>query len=366
MMWEAFKYFGGGTGSPWSSTTWGPIPTNGVGVGTDKRDYPSNATAGSAYWAGADAELRLYVVVDHPQRCQSCRRIQAPDPPQRLRQELHRLHRHSDSQDNNNNTDAQALFMRRWRVDDTGQSRARPVPATKVRGICSIPTWTRRTGTQSVITYTIGTYSPPATGQIAAMITTMKSMAQQGGGSYYPATTIDKLVRRLLGHPRGDPGRQQHVRSASLPVSVNTQGTFLNQVYLGMFRPDAAGSPKWLGNVKQYQLKYDPPRASAPRRRRRSRCRRCEHGLRVRSGAKLLDDLVDLLDQLGAEQDRHGERFEGRPRSAEGRRGAAVARGEPDDAGQPQGVHLRRRCHDRRARLRGQRPAVGTPSTRRR
>ena len=39
MMWEAFKYFGGGTGSPWSSTTWGPIPTNGVGDGTDKRDY---------------------------------------------------------------------------------------------------------------------------------------------------------------------------------------------------------------------------------------------------------------------------------------------------------------------------------------
>ena len=26
--------------------------------------------------------------------------------------------------------------------------------------------------------------------------------------------------------------------SVSLPVSVNTEGTFLNQVYIGMFRPD--------------------------------------------------------------------------------------------------------------------------------
>ena len=67
--------------------------------------------------------------------------------------------------------------------------------------------------------------------------------------------------------------------SASLPVSVNTQGTFLNQVFVGMFRPDQAGSPKWLGNVKQYQLKYDPatsayasptPTASMPSMRARA------------------------------------------------------------------------------------------------
>jgi hypothetical protein len=48
-------------------------------------------------------------------------------------------------------------------------------------------------GVQNVITYTIGTYQPPATGQISTMITTMKSMAKQGGGSYYDATSIQKL-----------------------------------------------------------------------------------------------------------------------------------------------------------------------------
>ncbi|MFD2270057.1 hypothetical protein ACFS07_00250 [Undibacterium arcticum] len=39
-----------------------------------------------------------------------------------------------------------------------------------------------------------------------------------------------------------------------MPVSVNTQGTYLNQIYMGMFRPDASANPRWLGNLKQYQF----------------------------------------------------------------------------------------------------------------
>ena len=42
--------------------------------------------------------------------------------------------------------------------------------------------------------------------------------------------------------------------SVSLPVSVNTEGTYLNQIYIGMFRPDADGFPRWVGNLKQYKL----------------------------------------------------------------------------------------------------------------
>ncbi len=42
--------------------------------------------------------------------------------------------------------------------------------------------------------------------------------------------------------------------SVSLPVSVNTQGTFLNQVYVGMFRPNQDALPRWPGNLKQYKL----------------------------------------------------------------------------------------------------------------
>ncbi len=45
--------------------------------------------------------------------------------------------------------------------------------------------------------------------------------------------------------------------SASLPAAVNAQGSFLNQIYLGQFRPDASGQPRWRGNLKQYQFSYD-------------------------------------------------------------------------------------------------------------
>lgn len=42
--------------------------------------------------------------------------------------------------------------------------------------------------------------------------------------------------------------------STALPVATNTQGTFLNQVYVGMFRPDGDFRPRWIGNMRQYQI----------------------------------------------------------------------------------------------------------------
>jgi len=45
--------------------------------------------------------------------------------------------------------------------------------------------------------------------------------------------------------------------SVSLPLSVNTQGTYLNQIYIGMFRPDPEADPRWLGNLKQYRMGRD-------------------------------------------------------------------------------------------------------------
>ncbi|MEO6437276.1 MAG: hypothetical protein ABIP55_16155, partial [Tepidisphaeraceae bacterium] len=36
--------------------------------------------------------------------------------------------------------------------------------------------------------------------------------------------------------------------------SSNTQGTYLNQVFIGMFRPEGNAYPRWVGNLKQYQF----------------------------------------------------------------------------------------------------------------
>src|SRR4030095_9446755 len=46
--------------------------------------------------------------------------------------------------------------------------------------------------------------------------------------------------------------------AASLPVSVNAQGTYKNQVYVGLFRPDGNATPRWLGTLKQYKFRFDP------------------------------------------------------------------------------------------------------------
>ena len=113
------------------------------------------------------------------------------------------------------------------------------------------------TGTQNVITYTIGTYWPPCHRADRRHDHDHEEHGEQGGGSYYPATNIEKLADAIAAILAEIQGVNSMFVSASLPVSVNTQGTFLNQVFLGMFQPDADGSPKWLGNVKQYQLKYD-------------------------------------------------------------------------------------------------------------
>src|SRR4029077_17762208 len=42
--------------------------------------------------------------------------------------------------------------------------------------------------------------------------------------------------------------------SVSLPVSVNTQGSYLDRVFIGMFRPDPNAAPRWMGNLKQYKM----------------------------------------------------------------------------------------------------------------
>jgi type IV pilus assembly protein PilY1 len=42
--------------------------------------------------------------------------------------------------------------------------------------------------------------------------------------------------------------------AVSLPANITTQGTFLNQVYIGQFRPDASALPRWPGNLKHYRL----------------------------------------------------------------------------------------------------------------
>lgn len=89
----------------------------------------------------------------------------------------------------------------------------------------------------------------------------LKSMAGLGGGDYYDVSASADLEKALGGAINEITSKIQAVNSvfasASLPISVNTQGTYLNQVFIGMFRPDENGRPRWNGNLKQYKLGID-------------------------------------------------------------------------------------------------------------
>jgi type IV pilus assembly protein PilY1 len=107
-------------------------------------------------------------------------------------------------------------------------------------------------GTQNVITYTIGITGPTCTK--ADYPALLSSMANFGGGDYFATSNASGLAEAILKILNDVQAVNSVFSSASLPVSVNAQGTYLNQIFLGMFRPDGDGLPRWMGNLKQYQL----------------------------------------------------------------------------------------------------------------
>lgn len=82
----------------------------------------------------------------------------------------------------------------------------------------------------------------------------MQSTANAGGGKCFPATNTSQLTNALMAIFAEIQAVNSVFASATLPISVNTQGTYENQVYIGVFRPDAYSRPRWWGNLKQYQF----------------------------------------------------------------------------------------------------------------
>ncbi len=111
-------------------------------------------------------------------------------------------------------------------------------------------------GVQNVYTYTIDVL-PKSTGQGPAHTALLKSMASNGKGKYYAINDISNTseIETALKNIFQEVQAVNSVfASTTLPVSVNVRGTNLNQVYIGVFRPDANKSPRWLGNLKLYRL----------------------------------------------------------------------------------------------------------------
>ena len=86
----------------------------------------------------------------------------------------------------------------------------------------------------------------------------MVSMARQGGGeaividqSKADVSALSDALLRALYQMQATNGV---FAAPVLPVSANSQGTYKNQIFRGMFRPDGSANPRWVGNLKQFQF----------------------------------------------------------------------------------------------------------------
>ena len=118
--------------------------------------------------------------------------------------------------------------------------------------------WTRfmKKSGLAVTTYTVD-INKVATGQGPGWSALLKSMAGVSGGKYFDVSSTGTQVADALTTIFSEiQSVNSTFASVSLPVSINTQGTFINQFYIGMFRPDQNSAPRWSGNLKQYKLGY--------------------------------------------------------------------------------------------------------------
>jgi type IV pilus assembly protein PilY1 len=108
---------------------------------------------------------------------------------------------------------------------------------------------------QNIVTYTIAVTD----GSNPDYVALLRSMASNGGGKLFVVTLGDMggLIQAILQILNEVQAVDSVFASASLPVSANAQGTYQNQIFMGMFRPDPSANPRWMGNLKQYQFGVD-------------------------------------------------------------------------------------------------------------
>jgi type IV pilus assembly protein PilY1 len=107
-------------------------------------------------------------------------------------------------------------------------------------------------GVQGVTTHAIAVTGASSDGNYPNFI---RGIATAGGGTFREANNVDALVDGITAVFNQVIASNTVFASASLPISVNARGTFKNQIFMGMLRPDA--KPRWAGNLKQYRFSYD-------------------------------------------------------------------------------------------------------------
>ena len=108
-------------------------------------------------------------------------------------------------------------------------------------------------GQQKIVTYTIdvvGSKLPPDAPKQAQLLANMAAF----GGTAFSANSVQKLTDSLKQITTEIQAVNGTFSSASLPVNTTNRSQDKNQIFIPMFRPDADARPRWMGNLKQYQL----------------------------------------------------------------------------------------------------------------
>lgn len=106
-----------------------------------------------------------------------------------------------------------------------------------------------------VTTYTVDVFNARPSEEHSAL---MHSAAEQGGG-YRQSATSQAEIEQALSRIFGDIiDINTSFAAVTLPLSATNRAQAENKVFVGMFRPASQRKPRWLGNLKQYQLaKFD-------------------------------------------------------------------------------------------------------------
>lgn len=151
---------------------------------------------------------------------------------------------------NSDTTEAEALL-----VAAGGSTTAIPISPSGSQDN-AVDEWARfmKKSSLGITTYTVD-INKVTTGQGPGWTALLKSAANVSDGKYFDVTASGTQIADALNAIFSEIQSVNSVfASVSLPVSVNTQGTYLNQVFIGMFRPDQNSFPRWAGNLKQYKL----------------------------------------------------------------------------------------------------------------
>jgi type IV pilus assembly protein PilY1 len=111
--------------------------------------------------------------------------------------------------------------------------------------------WARFLYSQGISVYIIDAFNAAQNKSHSAVL---ERAAMVGGGTYFPAKkqeditlAVEKIKAQIL-------ATNTTFAAASLPISATNRSQNLNQVFIGMFRPDDEANPRWMGNLKQYKL----------------------------------------------------------------------------------------------------------------